>query len=207
MGMARTTLRYDHNVTLMRPLSGLAPGALRPALAAARKQLAAAFADMKDDLASMQFELEVEARYAGQFHELAIPVQEADLLAPENGRLLAAFHEAHSDAYGFAQRASPVEIVHLRVTAIGVLEGQDASAERTSMPAAFTPTAARKLWLDEATGWRTAASYALAESGSVRELDGPGVVDLPTSTLLVPPGWTCSITDSGDLLLAQRAGN
>lgn len=207
MGMARTTLRYDHNVTLMQPLPGLAPGVLRAALNAAHERLAAAFADMRQDLARMDFELEVEARYAGQFHELAIPVQEADLLASENGRLLAAFHEAHADAYGFAQRASPAEIVHLRVTAVGVLEGQDASAERTSMPAAFTPTAARKLWLDEAKGWRTAASYAPAETGALREFDGPGIVDLPTSTLLVPPGWTCSITEAGDFLLTRRGGH
>jgi N-methylhydantoinase A len=207
MGMARTTLRYDHNVTLMQPLSGLASGAFRPALDSARKKLAQAFAEMHEDLARMHYELEVEARYAGQFHELSIPVQELDLLEPQNGRLLAAFHEAHSDAYGFAQQASAVEIVHLRVTAVGVLEGQDAHKNECAQPAAFAPAAPRKLWIDEAAGWRTAGSYVLAEAGAgaMREMDGPGIVDLPTSTLLVPPGWACSITESGDFLLARRA--
>jgi N-methylhydantoinase A len=208
MGMARTTLRHDHNVTLPHPLSGLAPGALSVALDMARKRLGDAFVDMDQDLARMDLELEVEAHYAGQFHELAIPVQEADLLAPENGRLLAAFHGAHADAYGFAQPASPVEIVHLRMTAVGVLEGQDGRVDAASRLTSFALTAPRRIWLDEGRRWCTAASYVLAEpshSGVLHEVEGPGIIDLPTSTLLVPPGWRCSITEPGDLLLAWRA--
>jgi N-methylhydantoinase A len=211
LGMALTTLRYDYHATLAQSLSGLDPAAMRASLDTARERLREAFADLEHDLARVDFELEVEARYVGQFHELSIPVREVDLLTPENGRLLEDFHEAHSEAYGFAQRASPVEVVHLRVTAVGVLEGQAARADHASTPLSFAPTAPRQIWLDEATDWRAAGSYVLAErrrgGKTLRRVQGPGLVDLPTSTLLVPPGWVCSVTDAGDLLLARRPRN
>jgi len=208
LGMALTTLRYDHNATLMRLLSGLDPAAMRATIDTARERLRASFADLQRDLASVDFELEVEARYVGQFHELSIPVQEADLLTPDNGHLLEAFHDAHAEAYGFAQRGSEVEIVNLRVTAVGALEGQVAHADYTSTPVSFAATASRQVWLDGATEWRAAGSYVLADRSSagptLDRVQGPSLVDLPTSTLLVPPVWECVVTNAGDLLLARR---
>jgi N-methylhydantoinase A len=210
LGMALTTLRYDYNATVMQPLSGLRPAAMRATLDTAQERLREAYAELEHDLARVAFELEVEARYVGQFHELSIPVSEADLLNPENGRLLEAFHDAHEEAYGFAQRASPVEIVDLRVTAVGVLEGQAARADYASTPMCFAPTAPRRVWLDGATAWHTAASYALADGSDVgsalRRVEGPSLVDMPTTTLLVPPGWVAAVTDTGDLLLAHQGG-
>jgi N-methylhydantoinase A len=208
LGMALTTLRYDYNATLVQSLSELDPVAMRSVLDTARDRLRDAFADLQHDIARVDFELEVEARYIGQFHELSVPVQEADLLTTENGRLLESFHAAHMEAYGFAQRGSPVEIVHLSVTAVGVLEGQTPHADDSSTPVSFAPTAPRQIWLDRATDWRAAESYVLADTSrsrpTLRRVKGPGLVDLPTSTLLVPAGWVCSVTDAGDLLLAQR---
>jgi N-methylhydantoinase A len=210
LGMALTTLRYDHNTTLMQPLSDLNPAAMRAILEAAYARLHEAYCDLANDLHSVGFELEVEARYVGQFHELSIPVQEEDLLAPEGGRVLDAFHEAHEEAYGFAQRGTPVEIVHLRTTAIGVLNGQGARATQADVPVSFAPTASRKVWLDQATEWHIAGCYSLVDGksgdGNVFEVKGPSLIDLHTNTVLVPPRWECSVANSGDLVLA-RQGN
>jgi N-methylhydantoinase A len=207
LGMALTTLRYDYNATLMQSLSEIDPAAMRATLATARERLREAFADLEHDLARVDFELEVEARYVGQFHELSIPVEEADLLAPETGRLVQTFHEAHTQTYGFAQPASPVQIVHLRVTAVGVLEGQAARADYRATPMSLVRAVPRQLWLEGAKDWRTAQSYVLADRGggrkNSRRVQGPTVVDLPTSTVLVPLGWVGSVTDAGDLLLAR----
>jgi N-methylhydantoinase A len=207
LGMALTTLRYDYNATLMQLLPGLDPQVMRSTIGAARDQLRESFADLEQDLARVDFELEVEARYVGQFHELSIPVKEMDLLNPDNGNLLNAFHEAHKEAYGFDQLGSQVEIVNLRVTALGVLEGQVADADYVSTPRSFAPTTPRQLWLDGATEWRSARCYVLAErsedSPMLNRVRGPSLVDLPTSTLLIPLEWECSVTTSGDLLLTR----
>ena len=208
LGMALSKLRYEYNATLMQLLSDLDPEAMRATIGTARERLRESFVDLERDLARVDFELEVEARYVGQFHELNIAVQEADLLTSENGHLLEAFHAAHTEAYGFAQLGSEVEIVNLRVAAIGVVEGQVARADYVSTPVSFAATAPRQLWLERAAEWRLAGSYVLADRSSDRptlaRVQGPSLVDLPTSTLLIPPEWECSVTNAGDLLLARR---
>ena len=79
--MALTTLRYDHNVTLVQSLATLDSTAMRATVDTARARLREAFKNLEPDLARVDFELQAEARYVGQFHELSLPVQEADLLA------------------------------------------------------------------------------------------------------------------------------
>ena len=78
-----------------------------------------------------------------------------------------------------------------RVTAVGVLEGQAARADYVATPVHFAPTAPRQVWLDGATAWCSAGSYVLTDrtrrGETLRRVEGPGLVDLPTSTLLVPP--------------------
>ena len=204
LGMALTGVRYDYNATLVQSLSDVEPAAMRSLLDGAYNRLRDAFADLEQDIAQLDFELEVEARYVGQFHELAVPVGERDLLNPQNGCVLETFHQAHSDTYGFAQTGNSVEIVNLRVTGIGVLEGQTAPAEQGGQ-VWFAPAGPRRIWSNGAGNWLLAQSYVLAAKGHsiLRGVRGPSLVDLPTSTLLVPPGWVCSVTDVGDLLLVH----
>jgi N-methylhydantoinase A/oxoprolinase/acetone carboxylase beta subunit len=114
------------------------------------------------------------------------------------------FHQAHTQAYGFAQQDNSIEIVNLRVTGFGTLEGQTVSLQQKAT-LSFRPTARRRVWTMRAGEWCMAQAYVLGgTSGSnPRRVHGPSVVDLPTSTLLVPPDWVCSLTDTGDLVLTQ----
>jgi N-methylhydantoinase A len=204
LGMAMTGVRYDYNATVVQALSDLEPAAVRSLLDSAYKRLRVSFSDLEQAMAGPEFELEIEARYVGQFHELTIPVHEADLLNLENGRVLESFHQAHIGAYGFAQASNPVEIVNLRVTGVGVLKGQTAPSDDGGQMC-LAPTAARPIWTNGATDWHMAQSYVLADTSSqkLRAVTGPSLIDLPTSTLLVPDGWMCSVTEAGDLLLAR----
>jgi N-methylhydantoinase A len=204
LGMAMTGVRYDYNATLVQALSDLEPAAVRSLLDNAYKRLRDAFADLEQAMAGLDFELEVEARYVGQFHELTIPVHEADLLNLENDRVLESFHQAHAGTYGFAQTSNPVEIVNLRVTGVGVLEGQTVPSDDGGQ-VYLAPIAPRPIWTNGTTDWHMAQTYVLADTSSqkLRAVTGPSLIDLPTSTLLVPDGWMCSVTEAGDLLLAR----
>ena len=208
LGMALSKLRYDCSATLMRELSALDPQHIRKIIDTARGRLLGSFADLESDLAHVEFELEVEARYVGQFHELDIAVKEADLLAPDYGAPRAAFHDAHMEAYGFNQPDCEVELVNLRVTAVGVVEGQAARSDYATTPVSFVAATPRQIWVDEADEWRSAGSYTLAqqndEPAGLTRVQGPALIDLPTSTVLVPPFWDCS-ADGSDLLLTRGA--
>jgi N-methylhydantoinase A len=82
--------------------------AMEPLIARAHEEMAA------DSLARRQVTLypEVDVRYVGQSYELAVP------LLPDP---VTAFHRAHQQAYGHSAAAAPLEIVNLRLRAVGAV--------------------------------------------------------------------------------------
>jgi N-methylhydantoinase A len=123
-----------------------------------------------------------DLRYAGQAFELTVPGDER----PDPDDLREAFDAAHEERYGYADPDAELELVTVRVAA--VLEpaelpaGEDADAEeRGSREAVFD-------------GERVDTKVV---RGVPAELEGPAIVELPESTVVVPPGWTVTASGGG----------
>ena len=58
-----------------------------------------------------RFERTVDARYARQSYELAVPVPAGRLDASAIAAIATAFHERHRQTYGHDNRAEPVQMV------------------------------------------------------------------------------------------------
>jgi N-methylhydantoinase A len=141
----------------------------------------------RDELGAPDAELRAtyELRYAGQAFELPIEAG----LEPDPAELRAAFDRAHADRYGYADRDAALELVTVRIAA--------------ALPATAAPAAAgrgqarrgtRRARLGDA--WYDAAVLGPGAS----ELRGPAIVELPGSTLVVPPGWAGRIGAAGAIL-------
>ena len=129
-----------------------------------------------------------ELRYAGQAFEL--PVEAG--LAPTRTALRTAFDRAHADRYGYADPAAELELVTLRVAAS--LPGVELRLPSVA-PAEHRGTRRARFggeWHD--------ATILGPGSGDVT---GPAIVELPGSTLVVPPGWAGSA--DGSAVTLQRA--
>jgi N-methylhydantoinase A len=138
----------------------------------------------KDELGAADAEVRAsyDLRYAGQAFELTIPGDER----PDPDELRARFDESHEERYGYADPDAALELVTVRVAA--ALEATDPPAqedgeaeERGTREALFE-------------GERTEARVV---AGVPEELDGPGIVELPESTVVVPPDWTAKRTSGG----------
>ncbi|MGE5635440.1 MAG: hydantoinase/oxoprolinase family protein, partial [Nocardioidaceae bacterium] len=115
-----------------------------------------------------------ELRYAGQAFELPV----AAGLAPDPAELRRSFDRAHSERYGYADPDAELELVTVRVTA--ALPGAE---PRPAEPWAAEPRGTRPMRFgDEQLEGRVVGP-------GVGSTDGPAVVELPGSTLVVPPGW------------------
>jgi N-methylhydantoinase A len=128
-----------------------------------------------------------ELRYRGQAFELSVPGS----LSPEPDVLREAFEALHCERYGYRDSEQALELVTIRVSA--TVPGADFSLAAAE-PAGETVRGRRTATLGDSEiefevlrGW-------LAEGTVVR---GPAIVELPESTLLVPPGWAGAVDENG----------
>jgi N-methylhydantoinase A len=142
---------------------------------------------------AMQLTRLVDARYAGQGFELAVPLHAE--ATPE--AIVEGFHAVHAERYGYAIREQQVELVNYRLEASVPQQGilpEPAAAARTPDPAW------RDVRLDGEARWATYERFDLPVGST---LQGPAIVFEPTSATAVPPGWTLTVDAHGNLLLAR----
>jgi N-methylhydantoinase A len=134
-----------------------------------------------------------ELRYRGQSFELPITA-DADA-TPE--QLRDAFEREHEERYGYRDAEQELELVTIRVTATAAgvevelaQAGEESDVKRTKRKATF---GGERIELEVLRG--------IPAPGT--QLEGPGVVELPESTVLVPPGWRSEVDDTGTLRLRR----
>jgi N-methylhydantoinase A len=136
-----------------------------------------------------------ELRYRGQSFEL--PIAAGAGATPEE--LRDAFEREHEDRYGYHDSEQELELVTIRVTATA--EGTDvelAGGEDESELERST----REATLD---GERTRLEVLRGIPAAGTEIEGPAVVELPESTLLIPPGWSTEVDHSGTIKMTRSA--
>ncbi len=175
-----------------------------PGIAALVAELRAA-ADAKlaaDGVAADHRVLEVAAdmRYHGQAFELLVPwgeVRTPDAAALE--ALMARFHAMHQQRFSYSSPEEAVEIVTLRVTAIGRLDKPDAS----DTAAADRPSRKkdRRVHIDGA--WRDIPVWDRDALRATDRIIGPAIVEEPFATHVIATGWTAAPGAAGALIATR----
>ena len=148
-----------------------------------------------------RFERSVDARYRRQSYELAVPVPPDPVDRAALASIANSFHQRHRATYGHDNRDEPVQIVSVRVAAIGAIQPlvvRDVPAR----PGTDALKSRRKLWFHQ-TGAVEAAIYDRRRMPAGLELMGPAVIESLESTILVPPGWTAKTNEDGFVLLTR----
>jgi N-methylhydantoinase A len=117
-----------------------------------------------------------DLRYAGQAFELTVP----GAARPDPGDLRQAFERAHDERYGYTDEGSELELVTVRVAV---------AVQPDELPPGEPPQAERQAARDTFFGGDRLEAQVVR--GAPDDLEGPAIVELPESTLVVPPGWRC----------------
>jgi N-methylhydantoinase A len=137
-------------------------------------------------------------RYPGQAHDL--PIQAGDGGALDEAACVEAFHAAHERIYGFREAGSAVEVMNVRLAAIGRLAPVNLPL---AAPAAAGPATETRVVALEGIGAVPVHPRSAFGPGSV--LDGPAIIEQPDTTTLVLPGWRITCDALGSLLLDRSA--
>ena len=147
---------------------------------------------------SCQTAFALDMRYRGQGFELTLPLAAGEIAECTASALAERFHRQHRARYGHATPGEPVELVTYRLTMI-----QPFDSPATLRVSGDDPREADRAEIvlnGERVAchfyWRSALAPGFAS-------DGPLVVEEPTATTFVPPGWRLSVDRHANLLLER----
>jgi N-methylhydantoinase A len=159
--------------------------------------------------AKRRLEFSCDMQFEGQFNVLETrialfdrdPVTEADI---DSIRRL--FHEHHDRVYGYVLDHVAEEIQSIRLTAIGLTqEPPMRSIGRGDSDPAAARKGVRKVWFDASPS--EAVVYEGERLRAGNEITGPALIERPTATTKVAPGWHVRVDDIGSLLLWRGDGS
>lgn len=193
MGLLVTDLEHEYTATVLAPLAGVAEADLEAGFApleAAGRQDLEREGTAPEDIA---FVRQLDLRYVGQSFELSVA---ADLAQAE-----ARFHAEHDRAYGFSAPGEPIELVSIRLRAVGrIAKPALPVLDSGSLP---PPASVRLVHFAEEGGFVDTPVYDRATLPAGATFAGPAIVEEYDSTLVVHPGFTAETDIHGNLLLRR----
>ncbi|MGH7335221.1 MAG: hydantoinase/oxoprolinase family protein [Candidatus Rokuibacteriota bacterium] len=200
LGLVASDLRRDYARTFYTLLDDARPaeiGAAYEAMeASAREMLARASVPPE----RREITRAADLRYRRQAYELTVPVAGGAITTATLGKLAPDFHERHRMTYGHASPHEPVQVVNLRVAAVGRLEGLVLGREASAPHAPRGEAIPRMAFFRESGLVRC---EVLPRSGlkDGSERAGPVIVEAVDTTIVVPPGWKLRADAGGVIVL------
>ena len=147
----------------------------------------------------MGFQRQMDLRYMGQSYELTVDV-------PADGGgfsdCVEAFHLRHEEIYGYSAPKEPVEVISLRLRAIGKTP-KPSLARLGPVSGKPTPFMRRLAYFEGPNSWVETPVYSRSTLGSGVELAGPAIIEQYDSTTVVYPGWEASVDAFGVMRLRR----
>lgn len=197
LGLLASDLEHTYVISVVSPLG-----------AVTAKDLSAWFADLVSegretlavegvDEAAMRFERSLDLRYEGQSYSLNVPIA----AEPSKTTLESAadrFHQRHEAQYGHAEPDEPVELVNIRVRAVGEIPDVDVQSD-VEGNVADANLGERPVQFENGTNEVTVYDHEQLPPGG--EFDGPAVVQADEATTVVHPGQSVSVDDRGTIII------
>jgi N-methylhydantoinase A len=152
-----------------------------------------------------QFLRFADLRYAKQGFELTVPFPGGAVDAATVARLVEDFHARHEQLYTFADREAAVEIVNLRVKALGLVDKLElpelGAARDGDVPAA---SGARPVLFQD-VGFVETPVYQREGLLAGHRIVGPAVLEQDDTTTVILPGQEASVDRHANLVIRLPA--
>ena len=191
-GMLATDLRYDVVQSHIGDAGKLSAAALRRIFARMEREggrrLARAFHG------TVRAQRAVDMRYGEQIFEITVPLDGLGLDSPGlMEEVIERFHRRHEELYTYSLRDQEVVLVNARVSMVGELPAlPEERAVGRRAPAA--PQTERRIHLGR---WVKAAVFDLAALAAGQTIEGPAIVEAPTTAVLLRSGDRAAVTSLG----------
>ena len=197
LGLLTADMFHDYIRPVVKRITVVDPGEMESAYREMEAEGRETLRREHISLEKMSFLRQVDLRYLGQAYELTIA-------APKrvNGESLAAtviaFHRRHKEAYGYSADGEPIELVNLRLRAVGGIPKPElGAAKQCDEPKS---RGNRRIYF-EGEGWLETPIYERSDWD--RGFPGPAIVEQYDATTVVYPGWVVETDEVGNLVLGR----
>ena len=198
LGMLLSDFRKEYSRTVMRRVDAELPS-LASVFEALEQQAVADLSAEGIPEAQRRLERRLDARYLGQSYELPIS---GDDLSSET--VASRLHEAHGRRFGYSSPGAPVEVVNVRVVAVGGTEKPSLPYVEPSVQDAPPALEVRPVfWRGGDVGAAVYDRTALPAGVSLR---GPAILLQADTTVWMPPGWIGRVDGWYNVLLSRAQG-
>lgn len=175
----------------------LACAALREMIAEGDRWLASE----KVEAGARHFDLAIDAHYAGQSHEIRVPLDRVD----EQGfdSFVARFGSAHQAAYGYDNPGQPVFLVSCRVRAVGRVPKTVAPSHVGGPSVAEARIDGRSVYFGPEEGWRDTPIYRRSALPVGVTIAGPAIIEEMSSTTVILAGQNAAVDAFGNIVITN----
>jgi N-methylhydantoinase A len=157
-------------------------------------EVAALSEPLRAGMEGAEIEVVYELRYRGQAFELPVPGPPE----PDPAQLAEDFAAEHEARYGYRDPEGELELVTIRVSAV-----EPGPEPRPRAAAGGNLVEGER---DARFGGSWVGTRVLrGDPGAGVRAEGPCVFELPEATLVLPPGWTASVDETGTITADARA--
>ncbi len=141
-----------------------------------------------------------DLRYLGQAYEVNVPVPDGPLDDDLIAAVVARFHDEHQRQFAHSSVGDPVEVVNLRMIAMGRVEAPELG-KKPGEQAELVPIEHRQVYFEESGGFVDCPIYKRDAMATATDIAGPVIVEQLDCTTVVHPGQKLCVDEWGNLII------
>jgi N-methylhydantoinase A len=201
LGGTIADIRHDYVNSLTSRTRSLEPSILRKAYNQMKDAGIDVLSKEAIDTEHMYFEGSIDIRYAEQYHEVDIGIEEDELTEKGIPLIVEKFHRRHEELYGYRD-VTDTEILNLRLAACGkVMKPSLREMPLVSKDASKHLKMKRDVYFEEEGGFISTPIYDGDTMEIGNQVNGPAIVEQATTTIVVPPRAKLEVNQYGDYVM------
>lgn len=152
----------------------------------------------------MMFIQELDARYKGQSYELSISAPQSFTKETFN-QILYLFSKKHRTMYGYSTLEEPVELVNVRLKAIGIMAKPKLRIypKTKQEPSKGSILEMRDVFFEDIDDYTKCPVFVRERLEPGNTVDGPAIIEQYDSTTVISPQWKAEVDEFKNLRMTQ----
>ncbi|MDJ0349589.1 hydantoinase/oxoprolinase family protein [Cryobacterium sp. PH29-G1] len=153
--------------------------------------------------AAISYVPSVDLRYKGQWYEINVEVDPANLVSPNIAEFYASFHKLHDTLFGYSTLDMPIDLLNIRLTVVGTTPNDRVDLAATAA-GAIPEHRRRDIYSPLQRQMVEVEVYQGAAMVPLDEIEGPAIIELGTTTIVVLDEYNTVVDKNGSFVMYLR---